>query len=185
MPTRIPILLDDLLCFCAAMAVAGVAALLGAWLGRLIRLRRVSWSPDWSSIARGAAVAAVLLTVGGVGALWWAGDDSVDIALLQNSGWFRRGPTTQGALGVMWVMIIAMAWVVLVSAIASGVALVSALLTPINTSGAHHFRLSLWKLLVLLLVTSVVLGLWIGDRRVAIDHERAACFTANGGCTTC
>ncbi len=161
---RIPVLLDDFICFVVALAGAVVASLLGAWLGRLVRQRRQRCTPEWRPTCRGVVVAALLLFGGGVGYLSWASDRVANRGLLGKVFW-EDSWSGWGGLERLIIIECVLAYWAVVSIIALTTSLVSAMRHRPEPTEGTDLRFSLWRLLGVLLVTSVALGLWIGARR--------------------
>lgn len=175
MSTGIPILLDDLLCFAAAMSVACLAALLGAWLGPWVRVRRFPGWPPLQPALIGVGAAAAMFVLSSVVLLRCSRATAFNEYGFIGLWRMLEHDDTSGGLHA-FAQLQTMRSVVLFSAAA--IASLTALTISLVPSrpalgGARRYRFTLRSLFILLLAISVALGLWIGARRQAISGESA------------
>jgi hypothetical protein len=185
---KIPVLLDDLICFAIAIAFATLFSFLGAWMAHATRdrpflpelyLSIVAWMtrathehrllqvPGWQPIRNGVLVAAALLYGSGVGALWWGGDYNINSGLFGALFWNGRN-INQGLIGLAWTAIFVFWWVVAVCCIALVVAFMTVRLNRHDPKGVRAGQFSLRTFFIAILIVSVALMLWINARQWSI-----------------
>jgi hypothetical protein len=191
---KIPVLLDDLICFAIAIAFATLFSFLGAWMAHATRDQRpilpelylsiVAWMtratrehrlfqvPGWQPIRNGALVGAALLYGSGVGALLWAGDDNINSGLFGALFWNER-KINQGLIGLAWTAILVFWWLVAVCCIALVVAFMTVRLHRHDPTGERAGQFSLRTFFIVSLIVSVALMLWINARQQSISYQRA------------
>lgn len=190
----LPILLDDLICFAIAVAIATLCSFVGTWMAHETRDRRpilqelylsiVTWMtrstrehrlfqfPGWQPTRNGALVAAAILYVSGVGALWRGGDDTVNFGLF-GAMFLNDRKINQGLIGLAWTAILVFWWVAAVCAIAWLVAFMTVRLRRPAPLGVWAGRFSLRTFFIVCLIVSVAIVLWITARQQSIRYQRA------------
>ena len=173
-PMKIPVLLDDLICFAIAVAFATLFSFFGARMAHATRDQRpiLPDVPRWQRIRNGALVAAALLYGSGVGALWWVGDEAVDFGLFGALFWNER-KINQGLIGLAGTAILMFWWVAAVCAIAWLVAFMTVRLRRPAALDVWAGRFSLRTFFIVCLIVSVAIVLWINARRQSINYQRA------------
>lgn len=168
-PMKIPLLLDDLICFAIAIAFATLFSFLGAWMAHATRDQRpilpelylsiVAWMtrttrehrifqvPEWRPIRNGTLVAVVILYASGVGALLWAGDYNINSGLFGALFWNKRR-IDQGLIGLAWTAILVFWWVVAVYCISLVVAFMTVRLHRHDPPGVRAGQFSLRTMLI-------------------------------------